>query len=149
MHPAASQDDGDECRWWGRTFPRFCVRNGRLVKEGKGKKSLVPYTQEVDRGGFDVVVRWIARHDQEPWQMGQMVEELSSEVAGYKPYVVVGALSETGLVRRVKRGSYRAAGEVSTERWWDLLECGPSAVSEELATSSTSQYAPDDEEIPF
>ncbi|MBS3956191.1 MAG: hypothetical protein KGZ40_01455 [Clostridiales bacterium] len=125
MHPPSPSEDDEGCTWWGKGYPRFCIRDDRLVKEAKGKKSVVPYTQEVDHGGFDVVVNWISQHAQAAWQMTDMVEELSGTVAGYKPYAVVGALGEAGLVRRVKRGSYRAVSEVSAEDWWALLEAGP------------------------
>lgn len=147
MRPASAEDDAGECGWWGRTYPRFRVREGRLVKEGKGKKSLVPYSQEVDRGGFDVVVRWIAKHDEEPWQMGEMVEDLAGELAGYKPYVVVGALVESGLVRKVKRGAYRAAAQVSIDDWWLLLERGPQVIAEPTQPASRTETFEDD--IPF
>lgn len=126
MRPSSPTSDEDSCNWWGGdAFPRYCIRGDRLVKEAKGKKSLVPYTQEVDRGGFDVVVRWIQQRESNAWQMTEMVQALAGSVAGYKPYAVVGALAEAGLVRRVKRGTYRAADEIEVDDWWTLLKAGP------------------------
>lgn len=146
MHPASAEEDESGCEWWGKAYPRFCVRGGRLVKEGRGKKSPLPYVQEVDQGGFDLVARWIAEHDDDAWQMGELVAGLKGELAGYKPYVVVGALGEAGFVRRVKRGAYRTAGNVSPDEWWDLLEAGPDGPKESPAAVDNSRL---DEEIPF
>ena len=108
-------------------YPRFLVADDRIIKVGKGKsRSAKEYRHEAPREAFDKLVAWLdeARAaGKREWSAQEAVEALDGEVPSYQTYLMISALIQSGMLAKVRRGSYEVRdGDTNTTDYWRILQ---------------------------
>jgi len=120
FHPSTGKARGS------RPYPRFAISGDRVVKIGKGKsRSAKEYRHEAPKESFDKLVSWLesARASgKREWLAQDVVDALAGEVPSYQIYLMLAAMSVSGFIGMVRKGSYKESDPtLPTSGYWSSL----------------------------
>jgi len=111
-------------------YPKFEVKNNRLIRTGWLKKQERGYTHEVSKSFFDLTVKAMASLAQKgagPVTTEAIIKQIketeSKPIPGYQVYVVIGMLRGKTWIEQEGRKGYKIPIDIETkaEKEWKIL----------------------------
>jgi len=115
-----------------REYPRFCVREGVLIRIGWSKKGKREYEHKVPKDVFLYAVKAVASAGSTARGpvtaediIGRVTDVTGAPIPSYQVYVAIGLLKQQGCIEQVGREGYMIPNDVDTRAhalWADLVD---------------------------